>query len=192
MSENPVPLVELLEKVNSGMARTKLQAIKSLRLLSENSPEPLYPHFAFFANLLRSNNGILRWNSMLVIGNLARVDCGRNIERIIEEYLAPITGPLLIDAASTIQGAAEIALAKPHLADQIAKRILRVADTTYKTPECRNVAIGHAITALNRLFPTLTDKPAIQRFVAGQATNKRPATRKRAEKFLHKWAGVPA
>lgn len=192
MPETPLPVAELLERVSSKTTRTKLQAIKSLRLSSEGSPELLYPRFAFFADLLHSNNGILRWNSMLVIGNLARVDVDRKIEQIIEDYLVPITGSLLIDAANAIQGAAAIAVAKPHLADQIANRILRVADTTFKTPECRNVAIGHAINALNRLFPILNDKSAVQGFVAAQVANRRPATRKKAGQFLHKWAPVQA
>jgi hypothetical protein len=66
---------------------------------------------------------------------------------ILEEYLAPISGPQMIDAANTIQGATSIALAKPYLADRIAAAVLAVEHAQYQRAECRNIAIGHAIRA---------------------------------------------
>ena len=178
---------ELLAAVPSGQARVKLGAIKALRVLSESLPDAVYPHFDFFASLLRNENSILRWNSMLVLGNLAPVNGKRKLDRMIDEYLAPISGHLMIDAASTMRGAAAIAEAKPYLADQVARRILKVERATYQTPECRNVAIGHAINFLDRLFPMLTRKRSIQLFVSRQVDNSRAATRKKAEAFLRKW-----
>ena len=78
-------------------------------------------------------------------------------------------------------------MAQPYLADKIARRILEVERATYATPECRNVAIGHAIASLDRLFPIIADKRAVQRFVSRQRNNTRPPTRKKAERFLRKW-----
>jgi hypothetical protein len=155
--------------------------------LSERAPDLIYPHFDFFARLLQHENGILRWNAMLILGNLAAVDGERRTERIVDEYLAPILGPRLIDAANTIRGATAMAAAKPHLADRIAARILKVERANYATPECRNVAIGHAIRSFERLFPILAGKRGVQRFVARQIGNPRNATRKKAERFLRKW-----
>lgn len=183
----PELLETLIDAVSSDMGRVRLGAIKALRILSERTPDPIYPHFDFFARLLHHENSILRWNAMLILGNLAAVDGERRLERILDEYLAPIRGPHLIDAASAIRGATAIAAAKPHLAEKIASRILQVERANYATPECRNVAIGHAINSFERLFPMLARRRAVQRFVSRQTGNPRNATRKKAERFLRKW-----
>jgi hypothetical protein len=52
------------------------------------------------------------------------------------------------------------------------------------------VALGHAINSLDRLFPIIAGKRAIQLFVSRQMGNTRAATRKKAERFLRKWPGT--
>ena len=61
---------------------------------------------------------------------------------------------------------------------------MKVATARYETPECRNVAIGHAIQALGAILPLLRNLAPVARFVRKQARNRRPATRKKAEQFL--------
>lgn len=173
--------------VSSDVARVKFGAAKALRDLSERAPDLMYPHFDFFVSLLRNENSILRWNAILVLGNLARVDEDCRVDRILDDYLAPISGPHLIDAANTMRGAAVIGAAKPYLADKIARQVLQVERATYATPECRNVAIGHAIDCIGRLFSSITGQRLIQCFVFRQISNTRNATRKKAERFLRKW-----
>jgi hypothetical protein len=95
----------------------------------------------------------------------------------------------MIGAANAIQGAADIALAKPHLADRIAREIVKVRHARYATPECRNIAAGHAIQALDRFFEHIRQKKPVLAFVEYELNNPRPATRKKAEKFWTKWAG---
>jgi hypothetical protein len=183
----PELLDALLAAVCSDVAAVKLGAAKALRHLSESAPDLICPHFAFFASLLRNENSIVRWNAILLLGNLAAVDGERRLDRIINDYLSPISGPHLIDAANTIRGATAIGAAKPYLADAIAIQILKVERATYATPECRNVAIGHAIVSFDRLFPMVADKRAVQLFASRQIDNSRTATRKKAERFLRKW-----
>jgi hypothetical protein len=180
-------LEALLAAVSADTPRIRLGALKELRLLSERAPDLFHPHFEFFVTLLQNKNSILRWNAILILANLAWVDGERRIDRILDEYLAPVYGPRLIDAANAIRGATAIAVAKPYLADRIAGQILRVERATYGTPECRNVAVGHAIKSFDRLFPIVANKRDIQLFVSRQLDNSRAATRKKAEKFLRKW-----
>ena len=66
------------------------------------------------------------------------------------------------------------------------KALLKVEDATYQTPECRNVALGHVITAFDQLFDQITRKRAVLQLVTRQLANRRAATRKKAEKFLRK------
>lgn len=103
---------------------------KVLQIVSERGPEVLYPKIGFFIDLLDTDNRIIRWNAILITGNLAAVDSKRKIDRILHRYLDPIPGPELITAANTIRGAVAIALAialaKPELADRIVDEILKV------------------------------------------------------------------
>src|ERR1022692_4953086 len=146
---------ELIEEVLAGIdakrAGVKFGASKALRILSERVPEALYPHFDSFAAMLDHENQILKWNAMLTLANLARVDREGKIEAILDRYLDPISGPDMISAANAIRGAVVIGMAKPHLVRRILLRIMRVERAQYATPECRNVAIGHALKALEPL-----------------------------------------
>ncbi len=155
-------LVEaLIVQVASNQARVKFAASKALRELAAEAPDSVYPYFNFFAALLGHNNRILKWNAMLTLANLATVDREAKLDEILDAYLAPIAGPDMISAANAILGAAMIATAKPHLADRIAERIFHVERASYATRECINVAIGHAVHALERFFPVVQDKRAV-------------------------------
>jgi hypothetical protein len=180
---------ELCDGLASPQARTKYGSAKLLCRLSEQDPGLLYPRFEFFAHLMEGETRILRWNSSRILGHLARVDSEGRIDKLLDRYLAPIAGRELIAAANAIQGAADIAAAKPHLADRIAREIVKVSHAHYATPECRNVAAGHAIQALDRFFEHIQKKAPVLAFVESQLKNPRPATRKKAEKFWAKWAG---
>ena len=46
-------------------------------------------------------------------GNLSAVDSKNKIDALLDEYLQPISGPVLITAANTINGAGKVAQAKP-------------------------------------------------------------------------------
>ena len=182
---------EVLAGVAAGRAAVRLGASKALRILSERVPELLYPHFDFFAALLRHENQIVRWNATLTLANLARVDRERKIEAILDRYLEPIAGPNMITAANAMRGAAIIGVAQPHLVKRIVPRIMRVERAEYATPECRNVALGHALRALEELDRLLPDRRGVRLFAARQLGNPRPATSTKARKFLKSHTGTP-
>lgn len=187
LKRSPELLNALVTALSSDSAELRLCAAKALRGVSRHAPDLLSPHFDVFVSLLHHRNSILRWNAILIVGNLAAVLPDPAICAILDDYLAPIAGPHMIDAANIMVGAASIASAKPGLADPIANRILAVESAVYDTPECLQVAIGHAIKAFRRIFPIVSCKSEIQMFVLRQLRNTRPATRKKAEDFLRKW-----
>ncbi len=154
--------------------------------MAEDSPELLYPRFDFFLVQLDNPNSILRWNAMRALASLAPADRAGKLEAALDKYLSPIPGPQMIGAATAIHGAAAIALAKPHLAERLARAILAVRRAHYERDECRNVAIGHAILALGRFYHLIGDKPAVLRFARAQRDNPRPATAAKARAFLTK------
>jgi hypothetical protein len=183
---NPSLLPQITKGLEADKPRVKYGCAKALRLLSQERPDVLYPHFGFFARLLDHENKILQWDAAFVLSQLARADAQDQFAAIFEKYFAPIAGPVMISAAQAIQGGARIAQAKPELADRVAAEILKVGRARYQTPECRNVAIGHAITALASILPLLNDPAPTMRFVRGQTRNSRPATRRKAEQFLRR------
>jgi hypothetical protein len=165
-------------------ARIKYGCAKALRIVSEQRPDLLYPYFDFFVGLLDHENRIFQWDAAFVLSQLARADEDDKFAAVFDRYFSPIPGSVMITAANVIQGGARIAQAKPHLAERIAAELLKVARARYQTPECRNIAIGHAILALGSILSLLRNPaPAVQ-FVRKQTRNARPATRKKAEQFL--------
>jgi hypothetical protein len=179
---------ELLEKVMEGLgtetARIKFGCAKALRVLSETRPDLLYPQFDFFVRLLDHPNKIFQWEAARVLSQLARMDAEDKFTTIFNKYFAPLGGPVMITAANVIRGGALIAVAKPHLADRIAAEVLKVDRARYQSPECRSVAIGHAVFALGNFFELLQNPAPVLRFVRKQIKNSRPAMRKKAEQFL--------
>jgi hypothetical protein len=175
---------EVLAGVGAKQAGVKFGASKALRILSERAPEVLYPHFDFFATMLGHENHILKWNATLTLANLARVDRETKIEAILDRYLDLISGPNMITAANAMRGAAIIGAAKPHLVTRIVPRIMRVERAEYAKPECRNVAIGHALCALAELADLLPDRRLVRLFAARQLGNPRAATSRKARQFL--------
>jgi hypothetical protein len=174
---------ELFRQLESTIPRLRLAASKKLRDFAKQSPAALYPDFDRFAALLTHENTILRWNAILSVAYLACADRDGKIEPLLDRYLAPISGPVMITAANTIKGAALIARAQPALAATIATAIMKVEKAKYATAECRNIAIGHAITALQSIGPS----SAALRFAARHTDNPRPATARKATRWLASW-----
>ena len=88
---------------------------------------------------------------------------------------------------------ARIALAKPELTERITREILKVEKAKYKrhgklSPECRNVAIGHAIDSFDKFFEQIENKAAVIAFVKRQLSNTRKPVAKKAERFIRKHA----
>lgn len=184
MSRKSKSIHGLFEALGSTDARTKYAAARTLRLLSESRPETLYAHFDRLLELSASDNSFLRWDAARSLANLAKIDRENRIEANLDRYLSAIPGPQMIGAATVIEGAATIALAKPALADRLARAIVEVRSATYKTEECRNVAIGHAIVSLSRFWDLIQDREPVLDFVRSQVGNARASTREKAERFL--------
>jgi hypothetical protein len=185
-------LAELIPSLVAGVASprasVRFRSSKALAQLAEESPQLVYPYFDFFVAQLDCPNSILKWNATCALACLAPADRANKLEAVLDKYLSPIPGPEMIAAGTAIRGAAVIALAKPRLANRLARAILGVRSAVYQREECHNVAIGHAVQSLDRFFHLIDDKPAVLRFVRAQKENPRPATRRKAQAFLKKHA----
>ncbi|MFB3897514.1 MAG: hypothetical protein ACE14V_14555 [bacterium] len=189
---NPQYIPELFIGLTNPQANTKYGCDKVLRLISETRPDLLYAYFPRFVELLDSSNNILKWGAIITISHLAVVDKENRFNRIFDKYYAPITGTEMITAANIISSSGKIAIAKPELADRITTALLKVESAAYQnkgkpSPECRNIACGHAIIAFAQFFSLITNTQRVIAFVKRQEKNSRVPVRKKAELFLKKY-----
>jgi hypothetical protein len=189
----PETIAELVAGLEAPSANVKYGCEKVLRRVSEQRPDLVLPHFDVFVKLLRSDNSFLKWGAIVTLGNLAPAVRAGHLERIFTRYFAPVTGPVLVTAANTIQSAPKIARAKPELLPRIVRAILQVERATFvhrgaPSPECRNVACGHALAALDAMFDQSDPPRPVLEFARRQLDSTRASVRKNAERFLKRHA----
>jgi hypothetical protein len=186
---DPRQVAALIEALQSEKGAVRFACEKVLRLASERRPEMIYPYFDVFAALLDCDNSFVKWGAIMTLANLTVVDAEGKFEAVFARYYAPVAGPMMITAANVIASSPRIARAKPHLAQSVTREILKVEKARYErharpSPECRNVAIGHAIDAFRVFFDLIEDKAAVLAFVHRQLANTRRPVVKKAERFL--------
>jgi len=79
-------LPEIINGISSKNPRVKFKSAEILRQISEKDPKILYSNFDFFVDLLESENRIIKWEAMGVIGNLTSVDSKNKFDKIFNEY----------------------------------------------------------------------------------------------------------
>ncbi|WXG44212.1 MAG: hypothetical protein WED04_09285 [Promethearchaeati archaeon SRVP18_Atabeyarchaeia-1] len=179
-------LAEVVKGLSSDKARMKYGCAKVLRIIGELSPQTLYPKWDFFASMLSSGNTFLKSDAVFILGHLARVDSENKIEPIFDRLYELLDDESMITAANLVGASANIAKSKPQLQTRITSKLLGI-DQTHHGSECKNVLKGHLISTFDQYFGSLRDKKKVLDFVRSELKNARPATRKKAEKFLEKW-----
>jgi hypothetical protein len=176
-------LREVINGTSHKKADVKYGSTKILRIISEKKPDILYPHWAFFVELMDHENQILKWNAMDIIANMLRVDTEDKFNPLFEKYYELITNDVMITAGHVVDNSGKIALVRPELQDQITDYLFKV-ETTERDPECRNILLGKAILSFEKYFDQIKQKDEVIAFVQRQLNNSRSATKKKAEKFL--------
>jgi len=181
---------EICRGISSSKAHVRYPCAKVLNLLSGEKPEKLYPEMDFFITLLDSDKRILLWNALIIVANLTRIDEERKFDNIFDKYFSFIDDEYMVTVANVVGNAGKIAKAKPYLNERITRELLRVENLLLKphlTQECRNILLGHAISAFETYFDQMENKEEVISFVKRQLNNSRDGTRKKAQKFLEKF-----
>lgn len=180
-------LPAVIDGVGSDNKRVKNATAKILRIVSEKHPERLYPHFSLFVDHLEGGDTILKWNAIMVIANLAAVDKKNLVDRQMKKYYECLGDEKMVTAANAIDNMGKIACAKPKLRNDITKHLISV-ENIQRNPECSNIHLGKVILAFERYYDDV--KPNEQKKMLALAErllgNRRPATKKKAERFLQK------
>jgi hypothetical protein len=181
-----IPLASVFAGLSSTVPRVKFGCSKALQLLSEKHPELLRDSIDAIAEQLDSENQILKWNATAILGNLAALDSTGRVRSRLKRFYGFLAGGKLIAANNAIAALGKIALAFPEERKRIVSQLLGVEHQKFETEECRNIAIGKAILALE-LFcePASPGKPVLE-FADRQIGNPRKATAIKAKAFMAK------
>jgi len=185
--KDPSLLPEIFNGVSSTKARIRYGCAKILRIISEENPEKLYPRIDFFIELLDSDKRILKWIALYIIANLTKVDVKNRFDDIFDKYYGLLNAEYMVTVANVVGNSGKIARAKPHLSQKITSELLKLENLTIKshlTQECKNILLGHAISAFDMYFDQIENKDEVISFVRRQLNNTRNATKVKAEKFL--------
>lgn len=180
----PAQLSRVVRVIGEPSGTARFGAGKALIVTAEKSPERVYPHFDAIAPLLRSESKIMRWTAMLALAPLAEIDSERKIDALLDTYIAFIHGGNLVTAANAIKCLARIGRHRPDLADRVLAAILKVEKATYETPECRRVAIGQTLTALEEMGGDVIRRPEVVNFIRRQVASPRAAVARLANRLL--------
>ena len=181
-------LAQLYDGVTGPNKRIKNAAAKTLQILSARNPKLLYAKLDFFLQLIDGDDTILKWIALDVIGNVAAVDTKNRIHKTVLLTLYDLlSDESMITAAHAIAALGLIAVHKPRHRKEITAHLLCV-ENIRRNPECRNILIGQTILALTKYFDQIPDTKAVLDFAQRALINSRPATRKKAEKFLKPFA----
>jgi HEAT repeat protein len=187
--EDPKQLPALVDLMSSRSKRVKNAAAKATRIISERMPELLLPYFDKFVELTRGEDTILKWISIDLIGNLARVDSkGRINEILLKDLYTFLADESMVTASHAIDSLAEIAVNKAEFRDEITRQLLKV-ETIERNAECRDILLGRTMMSYSAYFDKLSleEREAVISLAQRQLNNKRNATRKKAESFLKKY-----
>lgn len=188
--KSPAIVKYLVSGIKEENVRIKYGCNNTLLIISEETPELVYPHFYIFKDYLSSENKFIKWTAILIIANLTRCDNKNEFDKIFNSYFSEITGPVMITAANIIKGAAVIAKAKPYLTEKIIDELFKIKDAGYQTAECLNIVIGHTISSFDKFFKQINNKREVLDFVKDFINNSRIPTRNKAEKFIKKWDNI--
>jgi len=159
--------------------------------VSAADPGKIFPQLDLFAGFLDGENHVMKWTATKVIGNMAAADKKNKIDAYIPVFIKMLGCGEMITAANAIGALAVIAKNKPCQRERILTELLEVENGEFYnkgsiSPECKNIAIGHVITAFEGFKDELARDNRVKKFLKKQAGNSRNAVKKKAEKLFLK------
>ena len=184
--EGEISLESVLDGISNKLPRVQFGCSKSLLLLSGKNPAALYKKIDRVIELLSNENQILKWNAIAMLGNMAAVDRKCRIEGLLPMFYGFLSSGELIAANHAMDALGKIGRTFPEERKQIALHLCGVERESFDTDECRNIAIGKAIQALEMFADFINPAKSLIEFARRQTGNRRPATAKKAKALLGK------
>jgi hypothetical protein len=155
---------------------------KVLNIISENSPDFLYPHWDFFVNHMRSENNYHITHAIIIISNLTAVDVQKKFEDILDEFFDNLKSDKTIVPMYLLKYSSIIVNYKPYLEDKITNILIDIEKIhPGKQIELIKSAV---IESFSTYFKESKNKEKIIEFVKKQINSPSPKTKKTAKEFL--------
>jgi hypothetical protein len=166
--------------------RVKYGFTKVLLNIAANNPESLYGHFEHFLKMLRSDNNIIKWTAIDIIGYLSAVDDDNKTDNKINDLIKLLHGGKLITCNHAIFALGLIAQSKKKHIRKILRELIGISNDIFETEECKNIATGKVLDVF-KSFPdeVKNDKAAVE-FIVKASNNLRNSTKKKATQILLK------
>ena len=187
---NKRALQDLLDGISPHTQKSVIRegSSKAVLYLSEQHPEVLRPHWAYFIGLLRSDNGFSKYVAVHVIANLVSAGDEGRFEKSFNAFYKLLDDESVMVASHVAGVSGQIACAKPQLQGKITQRLLTIAQTHFP-PDRQALIISYAIQSFDQYLSDTTarDQDHILAFVQQQLDCASPKTRKLAKDFVKKW-----
>ncbi len=183
-------LQDLLDGISPGVQKSAMResSSKAILLLSETHPDVLLPHWPYFVQLLKSDNGFSKYVAIHVIANLATADDEGRFEKTFSTFYNLLDDESVMVASHVAGVSGQIAQAKPKLQSKITGRLLTIDQTHF--PASRQALIaGYALQSFDGYCAAAAprDQDCMLAFARRYLDCASPKTRKLAKDFLKKW-----
>ncbi len=168
----------LIEGLGSDAARVRNGCAEVVSLLSEDSPELLYPYAELFLANLDSRDKVVRWEAVCTLGNLAPVDRDRKIVPAIERIARNLGDESIVLQGHSVRALGKIAKANPDKAPAILDALL---GSTRFFPGNR---LGYIVEAMEYFFGIEAVAPRVRDFVERQTHSDEGVVASKARKML--------
>jgi hypothetical protein len=173
---------ELLRKIKSKDNTIRSNSYRALLIISEEKPEFLYPHWNYFADMLKSPNNYHKFIATYILANLTRVDDDNKFQEIFDDYYGILGGDKVMTASHVAVNSPTIIKNKPELQERIIEKLLNIEHI--HQGKQKELVKAYAIEALRKIYPDAPDKEKIMEFVKDQLESSSPKTRDMASCFL--------
>jgi hypothetical protein len=182
------PITLDLEKLSSKNPGIKYGFAKELLKIGANSPRVLYPHLDYWTKMMGSDNNILKWTAIDIIGYVSAVDKENKTDKLIKNLLLFLHGGHLITCNHAIFAMGLLAQNKPERRNSIIKELLSISKDTFDTEECKNIATGKVLETLRSFLDDIRNNKDAIDFIERAKNNTRNATKKKADLLSKKIA----
>jgi hypothetical protein len=190
VKKNPELVSSIFDGLSNKSAGVRFACSKALVLISESHPGLLRPGIERVFELLGSENHILKWNAVAMLGNVAAGGELGSMAPALRKLYRFMTCGELMAANHAITALAKIGRAVPGERQRIALRLLGIEHAPFDTDECRNIAIGKCIQAMDIMVSPGCAPEEVLEFVRRQRGNRRKSTAEKAKTLLRKLEGA--
>src|SRR5512135_2691518 len=150
---NKRALQDLLDGISPKTQKSVIResSSKAVLLLSEQHPDVLLPHWAYFVRLLKSDNGFSKYVAIHVIANLVTAGDDGRFEKAFNTFYKLLDDESVMVASHVAGVSGQIARAKPALQSKITRRLLDI-DKTHFAADRRALIISYALTSFDQYF----------------------------------------